>query len=181
MADTPALDSTDRDNLVAYLDGELDAQSALTLEAKLQRDPRARAEAEQLKKTWEMLDFLPRPAVPASFTQQTLERITRLDGKAPRKSSPLLAWWTAGGWGWRVAWAAGIIVACLAGFAMGRNIPRRGQALAAASPDINAEVLVREQRLLENRRLYERVESVDFIKELANPNDPDLFGDEAGS
>src|SRR5262249_41070651 len=71
--DMPQLTDEDRANLVAYLDGELDAEAAQALEAKLSVDPTARAEADALKRTWELLDYLPRPEPSPSFTHRTLE------------------------------------------------------------------------------------------------------------
>src|SRR2546423_15225564 len=76
MAKLPPLSDEDRENLVAYLDGELDAKTARTLEAKLHLDAEARAEAEALRRTWEMLDYLPRPEPTATFSSRTLERVT---------------------------------------------------------------------------------------------------------
>src|SRR3954451_13737717 len=55
------LSEQERADLVAYLDGELTGEAARALEAKITLDPQARAEAETLKRTWELLDFLPKP------------------------------------------------------------------------------------------------------------------------
>src|SRR5262249_17230514 len=77
------LSDEDRANLVAYLDGELDEASAQALEAKLNTDPRARAEAETLRRTWELLDYLPRAEVSTSFTHRTLERLAVRTASGP--------------------------------------------------------------------------------------------------
>ena len=61
MAKPPPWSAEERDNLVAYLDGELDEAAVRSLEARLARDPQARQELEALKRSWEMLDYLPRP------------------------------------------------------------------------------------------------------------------------
>ncbi|MGL4555560.1 MAG: anti-sigma factor family protein, partial [Gemmataceae bacterium] len=53
------LTARERADLVAYLDGELSGEAAESMEAKLNLDPRMRAEAESLKKAWDLLDFLP--------------------------------------------------------------------------------------------------------------------------
>ena len=77
-------------DLVAYLDGELTGEAARTLEAKLSLDPQARAEADALRRTWELLDYLPRPEPSARFTHRTLERLSpvrsdeRRAGPAPQ-------------------------------------------------------------------------------------------------
>src|SRR5438105_6476999 len=71
-----ALNDDDRANLTAYLDGELDEDAAQALEAKLSQDPDARAEVEQLRQTWTMLDYLPRAAPSSSFTHRTMEKLS---------------------------------------------------------------------------------------------------------
>jgi hypothetical protein len=74
------------EELVSFLDGELDADATDRLEARLQRDPKLRAEAESLKKTWDLLDFLPRPEPSESFTEKTM---SRLQAVVPEASIPV--------------------------------------------------------------------------------------------
>src|SRR5687768_7586709 len=61
--------------LVAYLDGELDPEAAREVEARLATDPAARARAAELKKSFELLDFLPRPEPSPNFTSRTLDKL----------------------------------------------------------------------------------------------------------
>ncbi len=61
MADKQPLSEQEKADLVAYLDGELGGEAARSLEAKITLDPAARSEAETLKRTWDLLDYLPRP------------------------------------------------------------------------------------------------------------------------
>lgn len=61
--------------LVAYLDGELEPVAARTVEARLAKDPAARRKAAELQKTFELLDFLPKPEPSANFTTRTLDRL----------------------------------------------------------------------------------------------------------
>src|SRR5262249_54858916 len=75
MAKPSPFDEQERDDLVAYLDGELTGEPARALERKLSLNPDARAEAEALRRTWELLDFLPRPEPSADFTHRTLSRV----------------------------------------------------------------------------------------------------------
>src|SRR5579884_2574830 len=74
MSKPPPLNEEERAELVAYLDGELSGERARAVETRLSLDPAARAEADALKRTWDLLDFLPRPEPSASFTQKTLSR-----------------------------------------------------------------------------------------------------------
>ena len=51
MPDLNPLSDDERDELIAYLDGEVDADTARNVEAKMNRDQRVRNEAEALRKT----------------------------------------------------------------------------------------------------------------------------------
>jgi len=86
------LNDDDLNALTAYLDGELDDAASQAFEARLRRDPDLRAEAEAMKRTWEMLDYLPRPEPSTSFTHRTLERLAVLD-TAPATPVPAPGRW----------------------------------------------------------------------------------------
>ena len=55
------------EELVAYLDGELDERAAEAMATKLSLDPKLRAKAEAYQRTWDILDVLPRPEPSSSF------------------------------------------------------------------------------------------------------------------
>src|SRR6266545_3727421 len=108
MAD---LSDEERADLVAYLDGELDEQAAQALEARLGNDPRARAEAETPRRTWELLDYLPRTEASTSFTHRTLERLA-----VQTSSQPVML--PASRWPGRLlalGWVAAVLLAVAAG------------------------------------------------------------------
>src|SRR5207248_135059 len=63
------------EELVAYLDGELGEQETETVEAQISLNPAVRREAEALRKTWDLLDYLPRPQPATDFTNRTLSRL----------------------------------------------------------------------------------------------------------
>src|SRR5579875_3152629 len=88
----------ERADLVAYLDGELSGEAARALEAKLSLDPAARAEAEALRRTWELLDFLPRPQPSPRFTHRTLERLSPLRANEQRVRRRWRTCWLGLGW-----------------------------------------------------------------------------------
>ena len=108
MADNPQLSEQEKADLVAYLDGELTGEARRAVETKLSLDPTARAEADTLKKTWDLLDFLPKPEPSPSFTNRTLEKLApiRAQAAAPRKRRPWLV----------AAWAAALVAAAAAGY-----------------------------------------------------------------
>jgi ferric-dicitrate binding protein FerR (iron transport regulator) len=67
----------DRDNLVAYLDGELEENQRQELAIRLTRDSQARREVEALDATWQLLDYLPQPQASPELTHRTLTQIHR--------------------------------------------------------------------------------------------------------
>ncbi len=107
------LEDREREELVAFLDGELTGDEARAIERKISLDPTARAEADTLRRTWDLLDFLPRPEPSASFTEKTLTRLSAVRLETLR---PLLPWrdWRTLGFG--VAWLAMMGLATVAGF-----------------------------------------------------------------
>lgn len=69
--ETHRLTDIERANLVAYLDGELNETEAHVLGTKITQSVTARREIDSLKKTWELLDFLPRNEPPDDFSSRT--------------------------------------------------------------------------------------------------------------
>ena len=63
------------EQLVAYLDGELDDASSRRIDALLASDPGVRDMLEKLEGTWELLDNLERAHVDEVFTRSTLEMV----------------------------------------------------------------------------------------------------------
>lgn len=164
MAKQP-LNENDREQLVAYLDGELDEKSARALEARLHLDPNARHEADTLKRTWDLLDYLPRSEPSPNFTHRTVERLTAQNAAAAQRTGGRRRWLG------RAAWAAAVLLAAAVGFSSTNLVMHRQRARLDSQ-------LARELHLIENLRAYEHVDDLDFLHKLANPNDPDLFGDD---
>jgi anti-sigma factor RsiW len=166
-----ALSEEDRAALSAYLDGELDEEAAHRLETRLSIDTEVRAEYDALRRTWGLLDYLPRAAPSPDFTSRTLAHL--------RRGKPL------GGAGrWletarrlplaRIAWAAAVLLALLLGYSLGSR-------LSPARPEAGAETdetLVRHLRILRQWPVYQYADDIEFLKQLDHP---DLFGENAGS
>ncbi|MFL5243717.1 MAG: anti-sigma factor family protein [Gemmataceae bacterium] len=162
MTQLKPLVDDERAELIAYLDGELDVHSARRMEAKLNTDPAIRAEAESLKRTWELLDFLPKSEPSPTFTQRTMQRVTAVQSR----TTVIRPGFARRPWALGVGWAAAVLLAGAAGFAaMARWQPK----------EVNDDQLVRELRIIENKRLYEDAEEMEFLRQL---DDPDLFGDD---
>jgi hypothetical protein len=116
MTQPAPLSEQEQADLVAYLDGELKGQAAHAVEARLVRDAAVRAEADSLKKAWDLLDFLPRPEPSPNFTHRTLSRVNPVQKTAAAAAIALPP--ASSGALWRLALAAGWL-ACLALAAVG--------------------------------------------------------------
>jgi anti-sigma factor RsiW len=160
----PYLSDDDREDLVAYLDGELDEEKSRTLETRLNLDPKARAEADALQQAWGMLDYLPRTEPSASFTHRTLERLALQTAALPAQRRS---------WGAGLAWAAAVLLAAVLGYGAAALIWRS----PAEPPDVE-EQLVRHLPLIEKIHALNEVDDLDFLRAL---DQPDLFGDEPTS
>ena len=76
--DQHRLTPNERENLVAYLDGELGEADSRVIATKLTQSVTARREIEALQKTWEMLDHLPLPRASEALSQKTLTEVGQL-------------------------------------------------------------------------------------------------------
>jgi len=76
------LNPEERANLAAYIDGELTENETRAIATKLSLSSIARREVESLKKTWELLEFLPRPKASLVFSERTLTSVRSLESRA---------------------------------------------------------------------------------------------------
>ncbi len=158
MTEPEPLNERDQVDLVAYLDGELVGESARRVEKRLNLDAQFRAEADTLKRTWDLLDHLPRAEPSPTFTSRTVERLARPSVAAaasgPRRWKP----WMLG-----VGWAASLFLATYVGFA------------GLSSREPGEREIIKNLSLIENKRLYDLVDDIEFLQDLDRP---DLFGEE---
>ncbi|MFV2065467.1 MAG: hypothetical protein ACC645_00695 [Pirellulales bacterium] len=140
-----------RDELVAYLDGEIDSEARRRLEGRLTRDPATRRELEQFQRAWECLDVLPAATVSESFASTTIEMVA-VTAEREQSGWPLTRFarrhrrWTA--------LAVGL-VAGLLGYAV----------VAARWPDTD-RLLLRERRLLERLDVYLEIDDIGYLRRL---------------
>src|SRR5262245_48765997 len=80
-----------RDELTAYLDGELDEATAAAVEQRLRDDPGLRREAETLKRAWEMLAFRPQPEPSTDFAARTMSMAVPIPVAAPAATTTAAA------------------------------------------------------------------------------------------
>ena len=62
-------------SLVAYLDGELDEETARRIKTLAVSDPKLQERLKQFGQTWELLDHLEQSETSGAFTEATLEMV----------------------------------------------------------------------------------------------------------
>lgn len=171
----------DREELVAYLDGEVTDQQARDIENKLGLDPKVRAEAETLKRTWDLLDHLPKPEASANFTNRTLDRLSVQETRSALARTKRSRWLKVAGW------AAAVLLIAFGSYFGTRAIlgPSKNDSGASTrgpngteTPRASETDLVRELRLIDNLRYYEPIGSIEFLREL---DQRELFGEDLDS
>lgn len=161
MEKTVRLSAEQREDLVAYLDGELPDDQVQQIDRIIAGSEVARHEVEALARTWEMLDMLPPATASEDFASKTLTNLKAME--APLQITD--QWWfqhlkrilIATGW---VA-AAG--VSAWLGYQLTRSwIP---------NPH---EQLLRDLPVIENFDEYQEAREMEFLHELKRSS---LFDD----
>lgn len=140
------------EDIVAYLDGELDAETSRQIEARLATDAVARRTLQRLEQAWDALDTLPRADLDEGFTRSTVEMVAVAAGKQAseqltRRPSRKRQMW--------LAVVGGALLASLASFFVVR----------AALGDPN-QALLDNLSVLERLEIYREVGEIDFLQEL---------------
>lgn len=148
------LSPTERANLVAYLDGELHEAEARVIATKLTQSATARREVEILERTWELLDFLPRPQASELLTARTMSQVLELSAHGDRFES------AARSAAQRVVWAAMWVIASCLAFGVGYAV------MVWVWPDPTAR-LTRELPIAEHLDEYHDVATPEFLEALA--------------
>jgi hypothetical protein len=191
--------------LVAFLDGELDAPGNEAVEAKISLDSTVRAEADALKRAWDLLDYLPRPEPTANFTERTVSRIepVRQSGKTLPVSGPASVATNgsasagtesrssrsrpagaatqvleprARSGRWRLVVAlAWLFAVGLAGFAGYFGRAKVVDHFNHVEQQEKDAAILTERRLLQDLHSFQYVDDLEFLQALDNP---DLFGEE---
>ncbi|MGL4462801.1 MAG: hypothetical protein ACRDD1_17020 [Planctomycetia bacterium] len=150
------LTSEERNELVAFLDGEADPTLASQLSLKIDRSVSARREVDALKQTWELLDHLPRPNPSGRFTQHTIE-LVKIEGRQAterRQAAADVAGNVAGVFVWVL-----VGVGCFVGGLVGVRF----------WPDRNLE-LARDLPIIERLDDYQAAGDLQFLKQLHDLN-----------
>ncbi|HXD87506.1 MAG TPA: hypothetical protein VN641_13500 [Urbifossiella sp.] len=188
----PGNDPADAE-LIAYLDGELDAAAARRVEDRLDADAKLRSRADALKRSFDLLDFLPKPEPTATFATRTMDKLPvslAVSGKAmaattttplPSASSfatPMLVdsgeLPGQGGFSW--PWAAGLFLALCAALGAGYFGTAAARSYFAPTGEKQTgpdSLPLADVHVVENLPLYAAVDDLTFLHELASP---ELFG-----
>ncbi|HRX80276.1 MAG: hypothetical protein H6821_02385 [Planctomycetaceae bacterium] len=140
------------EELVAYLDGELDVEAASRFDARLASDAALREKLKQHQQTWDLLDELPRADVGDRFTQTTVEMVAvsvagQVEDAGRQVARRAQFSWLFGG--------AVALVAAAAGYGLITSITTASN-----------QQLVKDLRVLENLDEYRAVEDIEFLRAL---------------
>jgi len=144
--DDPARD----EQLVAYLDGELDAESSRDVERRLASQVAVRERLHELERAWDALGALPTPEVSPRFAHTTLEMIALAAEK--EQQLEIARFFTAGVR--RLLIGAAVL---LAAFGLGLFV-------SANYGRAENEQLVNDLPILEELDGYRRAESIQFLR-----------------
>lgn len=150
MEKTVRLNAEQREDLVAYLDGELPDEQIQQIDHIIARSEVARHEVEALARTWELLDVLPPARASDDFANKTMTNLKVME-------QPFILtdqWWyvhvtrmvAIGGW------IAALLVCGWLGFQITRYwVPNPNEALLQDLP------------LIENLDQYQDVGDIEFL------------------
>lgn len=164
MADAPPKSPHPLEQLVAYLDGELDDEQSAAMEKRLRNNPKLRRMAEELDRTWGLLDALEPVAADEEFSQQTVQTVISTDAPAleqrPRSAigflsaavrSQALVWFGIG----VIGTACGLSMAVLRG---------------PSEEAVRASRLLRQIDILQRYPQYSIVPDAESLRQLQLPN-----------
>jgi anti-sigma factor RsiW len=153
MEKIPRLSPERREDLVAYLDGELDEEGSGEIERTLALSPVARHEVEMLTRTFELLDILPPARATDAFTDRTLATVRMTETSTALSERP---WF-------RQLRRGLVVVACVVGLAAFAVV---GFLATNAWIPNESEMLVDELPVIENLDVYREIGDVRFLEEL---------------
>jgi hypothetical protein len=164
MTDHPSTESERLDEeLVAYLDGELDGEATRRMEHRLASEEPVRRRLQQLAQSWDLLDQLPRTTVDENFTRSTVEIVALAAEKElghATATEPRRRWLR-----W-VLTPVAAVAACWVGFIVVDQL----------RPDPNLELL-RDLPVIENQDVLKEAGNIDFLRKLDKDG---LFPEESG-
>jgi hypothetical protein len=148
LSTTESLD----EELIAYLDGELDDAHARDVERRLADDATYRARLTRLQQVWDILDTLGRTEADDNFTHSTMAMVAvRTEGEVEAK---VQAARRKQAWGW-------VAVAAAAALIMGTTYSLAGRLFNREN-----DALVRDLAVIERVDEYRNIDSIEFLQKL---------------
>lgn len=147
------LNAEQRDNLVAYLDGELEEDTTQYIDQVLAKSEVARHEVEALARTWELLDLLPRPNATDTFTERTMTTLRVSEVRTNMVDQPWFGYVRKAAVA--AVWVAVLLVSASAGYMVTTR--------AIANPH---DELLTNLELLKSLDMYQEIGSMSFASEL---------------
>ena len=161
MEKTVRLNAEQREDLVAYLDGELPDEQVQQIDRIIAGSEVARHEVEALARTWEMLDVLPPTPASEDFASKTMTNLKVME--TPLRLTD--QWWYSH---FRRIWVVlGWITSLVLCGWLGYMVTRHW------IPNPNEEIL-RDLPVIENLDQYQEVREIEFLNELKKSS---LFDD----
>ncbi len=150
------------ETLVAYLEGELDAEGAHQVEHRLATEDKVRQRLQELAQSWDLLDYLPGATADETFARTTVEMVAvaaehELSEKSTAQAGRKTRRYVAG--------IAAVAAAIVIGFFATK--------LVWSNPN---DELLRDLPVIENVDLYRQAGDIDFVRQLGDENQ---FSDEA--
>jgi anti-sigma factor RsiW len=140
------------EELVAYLDGELNRDSVSRVEDELSKNSEYRLRLMQLQQAWDLMDELPRVSSDEAFTKSTVELVV-VSAESEETAT------VVGRKTWRnVIWVIGLLGATAAAWG--------GFALISQFNDRDNQALLKDLPLVQEIDIYDPIESLDFLKQL---------------
>jgi anti-sigma factor RsiW len=152
LAETSDID----EEIVAYLDGELDPRTSAQVEQRLSDDPAYRARLAQLQRTWDLLDNLHRTEADDDFVNSTVAMVAVQEEIEARTQRLLVVRRRNYAW---VGLAVLLLVAVGVSFFVVHRVVTRDQ-----------RDFVRDLPVIEHVDEYRYIDSLDFLKSLEREN-----------
>lgn len=156
MSNEPLATTTEQasidEEIVAYLDGELDPDGVARVERRLSEDPAYRARLGQLQRAWDLLDALQRTEADDQFTQSTVAMVA-IQAEQEARTQRLRVMQRRA-MGWLGAAAVVVVTAVLAYAGVQYHLSRENRAL------------VRDLPVIERVDEYLKIDSLEFLRQL---------------
>ncbi len=165
------------EELVAFLDEELEEPARQAMAAQISLDPRMRNQAEALKRAWDLLDYLPRAEASAEFTERTLSRLEVAvpdllatepvaSGRSTGASQPVALPPRQRRWLLLLGWVSLLSLASGLGYLAATRWPSEPTDPRAVRPEHALADAINDLQVIEHLPLYQYLDDLTFLQKL---------------